>query len=600
MTDTLPPVAVRTADRRHSTPVDTAPLPRKATHADPTLLLVPDALLPAPPTDAERDLYLGPQWRWVTPLSFVGYVLIMISICFFIARHPWSALLLVPVTVTTIGSVVSLLTSSRRRRDTLAGHRARVGAWRPEQHPSVDVFLPSAGEDLEVLANTYRHVAALSWPGSLAVHVLDDSGRESVRALAVLHGFRYLSRPDRGHFKKAGNLRFGFEKSGGDLILVLDADFVPRPDALYQLVPYFDESDVGIVQSPQFFDVDARMNWLQRSAGATQMLFYRWVQPSRDRSDAAICVGTSALYRRRALEAAGGYALIEHSEDVHTGVKLMRAGYRVRYVATVVTKGLCPDRLDQFLTQQYRWCSGSMSLLFSRDFHRFPLTVMQRLCYWSGFFYYITTALNVLTVALPPILMAWFVASKVTAANYVFVLLALVVRQTVIPVITLQSETLTGLARVQTTYSFCHALALYDTLRRRTDAWVATGAKQRSRTATRIRRLVRVWCIGVQVALWSAIAWYVPVYGVGRWWLMIAFAVMNLYVVYPLILGSATVPTLVDLQRRVRAGRLWTSVPRLAPTRLSGAPLSRLRAGRQARSGRTAAATGGAADRSTA
>ena len=127
------------------------------------------------------------------------------------------------------------------------------------------------------------------------------------------------------------------------------------------------------MQSPQYFDVSTRMNWLQRAAGATQILFYRWVQPSRDRANAAICVGTSALYRRAALEKSGGYALIGHSEDVHTGVNLMKVGFTIRYVPVVVTKGLCPDTLEQFSTQQYRWCTGSMSLLMSRGFHRDPI-----------------------------------------------------------------------------------------------------------------------------------------------------------------------------------------------------------------------------------
>jgi cellulose synthase (UDP-forming) len=539
-------------------------------------------LLPQPPGDAERDLYLGRRHRWIGAVSFVGFVLILVSVWFFVYRHPWSAFLLVPVAVTTLGAVVSLVTSSRRRRDTLHSHRTRVETWAPGRYPSVDVFLPSAGESLDVLANTYRHVAALDWPGRLNVYVLDDSGRPVVEEAAAAHGFTYLSRPDRGVFKKAGNLRFGFDHSDGDLILILDADFVPRPDALRELAPYFDDSDVGLVQSPQFFDVDRRMNWLQRSAGATQMLFYRWVQPSRDRSDAAICVGTSAVYRRAALVRAGGYALIGHSEDVHTGVRLMRAGFRIRYVATVVTKGLCPDDLHSFATQQYRWCTGSMSLLFSKQFHRTPLSVMQRLSYFSGFLYYITTAVNVFAMTLPPILMAWFVADKVTPANYVFVLLALVIRQSIVPVITLGSDTLLGLARVQTMYSFCHALALYDVLRGRTDSWVATGAKGSSRTSERVLRLLRRWCIGVQVALWSAIVWFVPVYGLGHWWLMVAFTLMNLYVVFPLLTASADQPTPADLAHRVGTGwREWRSTHRgvaapVAVTRSASAGLQRL------------------------
>jgi cellulose synthase/poly-beta-1,6-N-acetylglucosamine synthase-like glycosyltransferase len=533
--------------------------------ARPRIVRQVDLLLPQPPTDRERDAYLGPQHRWVGPVSFAGYALIVTSVAFFVARHLWAAPLLVPLAISTVGTTVSLVTSSRRRRDSLESHRAAVDGWHPKTMPSVDVFLPSAGEDLAVLHNTYAHVARLQWPGSLTVHVLDDSGREAVEVMANAHGFRYLSRPDRGWFKKAGNLRYGFERSTGDYILILDADFVPRPDAVTELVPYFADPSVGIVQSPQFFDVDPRMNWLQRAAGSTQVLFYRWVQPSRDRSRAPICVGTSALYRRAALERSGGYALIGHSEDVHTGVNMMRVGFSVRYVPIIVTKGLCPDTFDQFATQQYRWCTGSMSLLVSPSFHRIRMTVMQRLSYWSGFLYYITTGINVFAMALPSILMGFFASDRVTPANYVFVTLALVGRQAIVPVITLERESLVGLARIQTTYSFCHALALLDVLRGRTDGWVATGAKVRSRTAGRVRRLIRWWCVSVQALLWVAILWHAPQYGVGAYSLMIAFTLMNLYVVYPLILGREDVKTLADLRAGRAAGATFAATPPPAP-----------------------------------
>ena len=101
--------------------------------------------------------------------------------------------------------------------------------------------------------------------------------------------------------KKAGNLKYGFEHSDGDLIVIFDADFCPRHDFITELAPYFDEyPDVGIVQSPQFFDTHKGMSWLQRCAGTVQESFYRWAQVSRDKLGAPICVGTCAVYRRAA------------------------------------------------------------------------------------------------------------------------------------------------------------------------------------------------------------------------------------------------------------------------------------------------------------
>jgi cellulose synthase/poly-beta-1,6-N-acetylglucosamine synthase-like glycosyltransferase len=488
--------------------------------------------------------------------SAFGGFLTTVSLLFLVRSQAWALPLLIPLVIATNGMVVSLVTSVQRRRDTLAGHRRRVESYRPVDPPSVDVFLPSAGEDLAVLANTFFHVSRLEWPGQISVYVLDDSARESVRDLAWEYGFDYLTRPNRGYLKKAGNLRFGYENSSGDFIAIFDADFVPRTDYLVQLMPYTTDEDVAIVQSPQFFDTHPRMNWVQFAAGATQILFYRWVQPARDRSDAAICVGTCAIYRRSALELSGGFAQIGHSEDVHTGVNLMRAGFRVRYVPIVVSKGLCPDTLDQFANQQYRWCTGSMSLLFSRAFHSFPLTRMQRLCFWSGFLYYIDTAINVFVVSIPPILMAVLAPEAVSVNNYLFVFLAVIVRMSLVPVITMGSESMTGLTRIQSTYSFAHALALFDVIRGRTDSWQATGVKGGTPTARRVRRLMMTWCILVQVLMWGTCLWRAPEHGWYDFMPMMAFAALNLAITYPMMLWRIEFPKFIDpmLPRRKLAG----------------------------------------------
>ena len=80
-------------------------------------------------------------------------------------------------------------------------------------------------------------------------------------------------------------------------------------------------------------------------------------------------MGSSAIYRRSALDAIGGFPLINHSEDVFTGFEMGKKGFRTQYVPSVVSKGVSPDNLDSFVAQQYRWCEGSLTMLFGRDFH---------------------------------------------------------------------------------------------------------------------------------------------------------------------------------------------------------------------------------------
>ncbi|HEY0871194.1 MAG TPA: cellulose synthase catalytic subunit [Acidothermaceae bacterium] len=517
--------------------------------------------LPTPPTDKEKYAYFGPQRRWIVFVQFAGFSSIAASVTMFMVRTGWTWFVLgPPLALTILASICSLLTSSRGRRFDIAYYESVVANWSASANYSVDVFLPSAGESLNLLRNTYRYVSQLHWLGPLTIYVLDDSGRPDVETLAREFGFTYLSRPDRGRMKKAGNLAFGYEHSSGDLIVVFDADFCPRSDFLDSTVPFMRDSVIGIVQTPQYFDVDPSQNWLQRGAGATQEFFYRWVQPARDRSDGAICVGTNAVYRRKALAKAGGFAQIGHSEDVHTGVNLLRVGYLTRYVPVVVAKGACPDAINAFVVQQYRWCTGSMSLLFSRTFHHTPLTTRQRLCFWTGFLYYITTAINVFAMWLPPLIVGFIYPHKMHPSNYVLVIVAVLVRMSLIPVLTSERGTWAGLARIQMLYSFAHATALIHSVRGRSVSWVATGAARGTGLSRQIRMLTVGWLVSCQALLWLAILRDVPRYGISNYWPMVVFASINLYLVAPIV-GGLTPRTLAARRAVRRSVMLRATAP---------------------------------------
>jgi cellulose synthase (UDP-forming) len=498
--------------------------------------------VPLPPTDTEKYLYYGRQGRWIFCVFLCAFAGVMFGMSRLAANSAWTSLLYELIALQILAVFISLLSSTRRRRSSRDEHDAKVSGHRPEVHPSVDVFLPSAGEPLVILENTFRHVAQLDWPGRITVYVLDDSARESVAELAAGFDFRYLTRPNRGELKKAGNLRYGYEHSNGDLIHVFDADFAPRADMVRELAPYFDDPAVGIVQSPQFFDVQQdHFNWLQRSAAATQEMFYRWIQPARDAVDAAICVGTNAVYRRSALRRAGGFAQIGHSEDVHTGVNLSKAGYRTRYVPVNLAKGVCPDNFDGFANQQYRWCTGSMSLLADPDFHRSALTVKQKLCFWTGFLYYITTAVAAFASQLPAVLMLWFFPDQIRPLNYLPLIGTIFVWSTLMPRVT-DYRWSPAVVRVQMLIGFCHALALFDFVRGRTAAWVPTGAAKRTPTARRVLRLLRVWLISAQILTWVGIVVAIRNHGLAQLWATVLFAGPMLYFVGPLLLGSRATP----------------------------------------------------------
>jgi cellulose synthase (UDP-forming) len=490
--------------------------------------------LPAAPTDEDKFTYFGKQHIWFITMRTVAACSAALSLVLFSATTPALWLFWPMVTIFIGYMVLTHIATTRRRRITRLDHERTVALWEPETLPSIDVFLPSAGEPLEVLRNTYEHVARLTWAGELVVRVMDDSARPQVAELAAEYGFDYDVRDNRPLLKKAGNLKYAFDRTEGDLIVIFDADFCPRADFLTELVPYFADPTIAIVQSPQFFDADKkRQSWLEECAGSVQESFYRWAQVSRDKLGAPICVGTCAVYRRAALVESGGFAQIGHSEDVHTGVNLMKVGYRTVYVPVVVAKGLCPDKLSSFISQQYRWCLGSMSLLADKAFHDAPLRYRQRLCFFTGFGYYISTGVGVYLLSLPTLVMLWFLPDRIVLSNFFWLLPTFLLY----PLIALIHRThwRPATLRVYTISSFAHAAAIWHALQGRAADWVPTGQTRKTGMTAQVTRMMVGWTAGTNALMAAGVVhWLLQGRGIVDIAPILVFSVLNAYIWMPI------------------------------------------------------------------
>jgi cellulose synthase (UDP-forming) len=468
--------------------------------------------LPQPPTDAETKLYDGRNRELLMRVSVASFLVLTISqFRFVITEKP--LLVLAPFFVfTVLYYVISLWVNIGTKDFDMAGHERLVAEWMPQAHPSLDVFLPICREDVDVLTNTWTGVSALmrQYPGDCTVYVLDDGAEADKEALAADFGFVYLTRPldgdnPRGFYKKAGNLRYGFSNSHGEFIVVLDADFTPRADLPLQLLPYMAaDPKLGIVQSPQFFRTHKGQTRMERGAGAVQELFYRMVQVSRDQRDGAICVGSCAVYRREALRENGGSTLIGHSEDVHTGFDLRRQGWDLRYVPIPLAAGLCPETPDAFFVQQYRWCMGSMDLLKHPKFWKHKLKLRTRCCYFSGFCYYLHTAVFTVITPLIPLTMLLFLPDRVRLINYVFIAPSLLYNILIFP---LWHRCRFGPSAymAKLLYGWAHLFAIWDLLRGRPMGWKPTGGRGAGMKNRRLWIGVWAWSGGT-CALWVAAA----------------------------------------------------------------------------------------------
>jgi cellulose synthase (UDP-forming) len=261
----------------------------------------------------------------------------------------------------------------------------------------VDVYVCTYDEPVEVVAATLAGCRALAHPHT--TYLLDDGRRPEMEELAEAADARYLTRPDNSH-AKAGNINAALPRTGGELVLMLDADHVPMPDALDAMVGYFDDERVALVQSPHdFFNHDSVQHYMV--GRHEQSLFYRVICPGKDRHGAAYWCGSAAVLRRAALLEIGGVATETIAEDFHTTIRLQRHGWTSRYHDEVLIQGLAPHDLDSYLLQRDRWARGNLAVftLPESPLRARSLRPLQRLSYFVSLAAYLAPPMRLLLLA---------------------------------------------------------------------------------------------------------------------------------------------------------------------------------------------------------
>jgi cellulose synthase (UDP-forming) len=264
----------------------------------------------------------------------------------------------------------------------------------------VDVFVTVYGEDPAKVRATVA--AAVAMRGEHRTWVLDDGRSDEIRALAAEIGARYVRRLS-SNGAKAGNVNHALSIAKGDFFAIFDADFVPDPDFLYETLPFFVNEKVAFVQTPQTYG--NLTTTIAIGAAYMQSVFYRFVQPGRNRFNAAFCVGTNVIFRRSAIDDIGGLYTDSKSEDVWTSVRLHERGWKSIYIPEVLAVGDAPETVEAYSKQQLRWATGGFEILLTHNplSPRRRLTMDQRLQYLVTASFYLSGICPLLLLLVPPL-----------------------------------------------------------------------------------------------------------------------------------------------------------------------------------------------------
>jgi cellulose synthase/poly-beta-1,6-N-acetylglucosamine synthase-like glycosyltransferase len=240
--------------------------------------------------------------------------------------------------------------------------------------PVVTVQVPLRNEKY-VAERVLRAVCALDWPRDrLEVQVLDDSDDETVaivdRVVAELsgagHRIAVVRRGGRAGYK-AGALVEGLRTARGAYIAIFDADCVPPADFLRRLMPLLlADPGLAFVQARWSFENEGRSLLTRVQALILHALFVVEQARLSARAQPVQFNGTSGVWRRSALEAAGGWlgtGTVSVTEDLDLSYRVQLAGLRGRTIPEVAVRTELPAAMAAFRAQQRRWVRGGGEVL---------------------------------------------------------------------------------------------------------------------------------------------------------------------------------------------------------------------------------------------
>ena len=247
-------------------------------------------------------------------------------------------------------------------RKNIPGPPPPIATW-----PRVTVQLPIYNERY-VIERLVDAVSKFDYPAELLdIQVLDDSTDETqqvARACVERHHamgipIRYLHRDNREGYK-AGALAEGLASATGEFVAIFDADFLPGPDFLRRTLPYFIDPKIAMVQS--------RWTYLNRDYSALTevesiLLDGHFVieHGSRSRSGHFFNFnGTAGVWRRTAIDDAGGWQHDTLTEDTDLSYRAQLRGWQFLYLPGVECPSELPVEMNAFKAQQARWAKGLM------------------------------------------------------------------------------------------------------------------------------------------------------------------------------------------------------------------------------------------------
>ena len=233
------------------------------------------------------------------------------------------------------------------------------------KYPFVTIQLPIFNEYF-VVERLIDNICDLDYPRDrFEVHILDDSTDETVELSQKkveeykARGFNIelIRRKNRQGYK-AGALRDAMAYAKGEFIAIFDADFLPQKDFLKSTLPYFNDEQVGIVQT-RWGHINQAYSMLTELQAMQLNVHFTVEQEGRESANYFLQFnGTAGVWRRSTIDDAGGWEADTLTEDLDLSYRAQLKNWKIVYLEEVKSPAELPAEMHGLKSQQYRWMKG--------------------------------------------------------------------------------------------------------------------------------------------------------------------------------------------------------------------------------------------------
>ncbi len=306
-------------------------------------------------------------------------------------------ILMIPLTVITLAKINELFKCTIGRPP----ERLVPLNLKTDRVPFVSIHVPAYKEQPHVLKETLKALSELNYTNYEVLVIInntkEDYYKQPIKEYCEELGekFKYLDIVCTGFKAGALNEALKYTDENAEILAVIDADYVIKPNWLIDLVPLFDDPKVALVQAPQDHR-DGDESLIKTAMNAEYAGFFDIGMIERNEENAIVAHGTMLLLRLKSMIEVGSWGTDTIVEDSELGLRLFEAGYTAHYTNRRYGYGLLPDTIQAFKTQRHRWAYGAIQILKKHWRHFTPssttLTPFQKYHFVAGWFFWLSDA----------------------------------------------------------------------------------------------------------------------------------------------------------------------------------------------------------------